>query len=331
MLLYSNFDNIYKDFFDKEALSLNCLKKANDDLLLNIMKLKALKYIMKQLIILLLVLVAGYKGKSQTITVKDSSLHSLADSLRMVSATPQTKVKTTVVKTKTVAAASLCDGSCPLIAAGYRPLIGWILIVGIMIVFLLVAAHSNLLKDQITDQVTFLQEAQQTLKYQKVTNPNNISRPYSLYRSQLGLWTIVIGCSYLYVELCRGYAICPITIDSGLLVLMGISAGTAAVGNVIDHSNQLVPHHQDSPSQGFFLDVLSDQAGVSIHRFQHVIWTLIAVTIYIFQLQDVDCKHLPTLDPTLIALTGISSLTYLGLKINENKPVVPPAGHNPPA
>ena len=47
------------------------------------MKLKALKEIMKQLIILLLVLVAGYKGKSQTITIKDSSLHSLADSLRI--------------------------------------------------------------------------------------------------------------------------------------------------------------------------------------------------------------------------------------------------------
>lgn len=118
----------------------------------------------------------------------------------MVSAKPQTTVKTTVVKTDT--AVSSCDASCPRIDAGYRPLIGWILIVGIVIVFLLVAACSNLLKDQITDQVTFLQEARQMLKYQNVTNPNDISRPYSLSRCQLWLWTIVIGCSYLYVELC---------------------------------------------------------------------------------------------------------------------------------
>lgn len=198
------------------------------------------------------------------------------------------------------------------------------LIVVIVVFSLAVAWWSNLLKDPITSNADFLAAAKRTVKYKDATDPDKIPRPYSLSRSQLGIWTIVIGCSYLYMQLCRDCCIGNIEIDTGLLTLMGISAGTAALGSVIDSTNNQVVHHQDGPSEGFLMDILSDQNGISIHRFQNVIWTVIAVVIFLCQLHQVECLKLPTLDNNLIALTGISSLTYLGLKINENKPPVPP-------
>ncbi|MES2063532.1 MAG: hypothetical protein V4456_16510 [Bacteroidota bacterium] len=214
-------------------------------------------------------------------------------------------------------------GDCKEIDTGYRSLAGWVLIISIVTTFLLIANKSNLLKDAITDESAFLKAAQKMASYAE-KGVDDIPRPFSLARSQLGIWTVVIGCSYIYVELCRNYAIGPVAIDKNLLALMGISAATATAGNVIDTSNNEVAHHQDGPSEGFLKDILSDQSGISVHRFQNVIWTFIAVTVYLCQLSDVDCKHLPTLDTNLIALTGISGLTYLGLKVNENKPPLPP-------
>ena len=73
------------------------------------------------------------------------------------------------------------------------------------------------------------------------------------------------------------------------------------------------------------MDILSDQNGVNIHRFQNVIWTVIAMVLFLCKVRYMGCGELPTLDGTLIALTGISSATYLGLKVNENnKPAIPP-------
>jgi hypothetical protein len=61
-----------------------------------------------------------------------------------------------------------------------------------------------------------------------------IPKPFSLSRSQLGAWTVVISCSYIYLELCKYVPTQQIPIDNTLLALMGISAGTAAASNVID-------------------------------------------------------------------------------------------------
>lgn len=206
--------------------------------------------------------------------------------------------------------------------------LGWILIGILVLGFIFCAVKTKLLRDQITDQQAFLAAAS-TTRY-KNTAINKIPAPYSLSRTQLGLWTAIIGCSYIYIELCRNCAITDITIDSTLLALMGISAGTAAVGTAIDTSNNEIPHHQDGPSEGLFMDIMSDQNGISIHRFQNVVWTLIAVVIYLCQLKELQCGKLPFLDPTLVALTGISSLAYLGVKVNENKPpIVPVVGPAP--
>ncbi|WP_426672063.1 hypothetical protein ACPPVU_12610 [Mucilaginibacter sp. McL0603] len=203
---------------------------------------------------------------------------------------------------------------------------GWLLIILIVGLFFGLTWKSDLLRAPIQDPVAFKQAAVATGKYTDGTDINKIPKPFSLSRSQLAVWTVVISCSYLYLELCR-YASAPVlTIDKTLLGLMGISAATTAAGNIIDNNATADQQGAPKPSEGFFKDIMSDQNGINIHRFQNVVWTLIAVTLYISQIPDITCGSLPTLDATLVALTGISSATYLGLKINENvPPAIPPA------
>jgi hypothetical protein len=106
---------------------------------------------------------------------------------------------------------------------------------------------------------------------------------------------------------------------------MGIFAGTATVSNIMDKNeiNENTPRHQNKPSEGFFIDILSDDSGISLHRFQNFVWTIIAMVVYLYKVSQVKTGcELPELSDTLLALTGISSATYLVLKNSENKPPV---------
>jgi len=209
-----------------------------------------------------------------------------------------------------------------------RRIIGWVMIVGIIGLFLLVVYKTDLLRDPITNPTAFMLTANAMPQYAGVTDITKIPKPFSLSRSQLGCWTVIISCSYIYLEVCKYFSMNPdMTFNSTVLSLLGISAITAAASNVIDNSSSTDQQGTQVPSEGFLKDILSDQNGINIHRFQNVIWTLIAVVLYIGKVPNVPCGKLPDLDPTLIALTGISSLTYLGLKINENTPpaISPPA------
>jgi hypothetical protein len=209
---------------------------------------------------------------------------------------------------------------CDNAEGGFFPVLGWILIGTIVLFFIYAAKTKDLLRGAIINPETFMAAARATPRYRDTENIADVKKPYSLYRTQLGLWTVVISCSYIYLQLCKYFPIQLIPVDGSLLMLMGISAGTAVAGSIID--NNAAPEQQGlvRPSEGFFNDILSDQNGINVHRFQNVLWTAIAVVIYLSQIPDIGCGKLPALDNTLIALTGISSATYLGLKVNENKP-----------
>src|SRR5262249_33211362 len=111
------------------------------------------------------------------------------------------------------------------------------------------------------------------------------------------------------------------SINKTALVLMGIFAGTAVASTMIDKKeiNDNLPRHQNSPSEGFFIDILSDDSGISLHRFQNFVWTVIAMVIYVYKVSMIRTGCiLPELSDTLLALTGISSATYLVLRAREN-------------
>lgn len=149
------------------------------------------------------------------------------------------------------------------------------------------------------------------------------NKPYSLSRVQLAFWSLIIICAFIHLWSIEGFDPNAVSLGRTSLILLGVSAGTGILGRTIDGSEQsqvtagtLTSRHQDTCSEGFWKDILSDQNGVSVHRFQNVIFTLILMISYI---KSVSAGVIPDFNDTLLALAGVSSGTYLGVKLNENK------------
>jgi len=65
----------------------------------------------------------------------------------------------------------------------------------------------------------------------------------------------------------------------------------------------------------WYLDLLSDESGVSFHRFQMALWTLVLVLVFARAVYT--DLLMPEFDATLLGLLGISSGTYIGFKFPE--------------
>ena len=240
----------------------------------------------------------------------------------------------------------------------------WLVIFGIFAVgFVLLALRSDVLRDP-------------------VTAPVGARPPYSLARTQAAWWFFLILASYLLIGMVTGDFSTSIT--GTTLILLGISAGTAAGSAFIDASKtSRVSHAQDAAratamyadlqtldtdvaklqtemktnpdpelaaqmadmeavrteklslyrkitnqSEGFLLDVLSDNHGVNFHRFQALAWTVVLGFIFVGHVyRDL---AMPQFSETLLGLMGISSGTYLSLKIPESSSA-DPQPTNPPA
>jgi hypothetical protein len=63
------------------------------------------------------------------------------------------------------------------------------------------------------------------------------------------------------------------------------------------------------------LDLLSDANGISLHRFQMMVWTLVLGIIFVASV--VYTLGMPTFGGTLLAIMGISGGTYLGFEFPE--------------
>ncbi|OQP38618.1 hypothetical protein A4H97_18000 [Niastella yeongjuensis] len=193
-----------------------------------------------------------------------------------------------------------------------------VFIAGVFILFLYLAQYQDLLRDIVGNWKTINQVNVELLSLNGTTPI--VKQPYSLARTQLAVWTFIVSSVYLYAILWDKRDISGI--NQTALILMGISAGTFTVGAIMDVTEieNNVQRGQNQPSQGFFRDILSDKSGaISIHRYQNVIWTLVAIIIYIYRYNNPkNLNELPELDGTILALSGISSATYLLFKSREN-------------
>jgi len=68
-------------------------------------------------------------------------------------------------------------------------------------------------------------------------------------------------------------------------------------------------------SEGFFNDILQDVNGVSFHRVQLLVWTLVLGMIFLHSVWK--SLSMPEFSATLLALQGLTSGTYLGFKFPE--------------
>ena len=201
--------------------------------------------------------------------------------------------------------------------------IAFTIIACLTLLFFVLGIYTNMLRDEVSDCDQFDANAAKIEKRTKrpLLNKEN---PFSLTKVQLAGWTLIIASSYVYLSLCKGDC-SGSAISKTALILMGIGAGSAAATAIIDKRDiqNNVPRHQNHPSEGFFVDVLSDDNGISIHRFQNFVWTVIAMIIYVAKVAHVQAGcELPELSDTLLILTGISSATYLTLRAGENNPSI---------
>jgi hypothetical protein len=145
-----------------------------------------------------------------------------------------------------------------------------------------------------------------------------INSSYSLAYSQMIFWTVLVCSGYVLIYLITQDM--PL-LNGSMLILMGLSAGTALSGKVID-LNKPVP----TTTGSYLKDILQDADGYTVARMQIFIWTII--TGFIFIVNVYSKMAMPEFGETLLTLMGISSGTYLGFKIPETK--TPPAPPNSP-
>ncbi len=69
----------------------------------------------------------------------------------------------------------------------------------------------------------------------------------------------------------------------------------------------------------FLIDLLSDNGRVTLHRMQIVVWTIVLGVVFVAKV--VRELSMPTFSETLLGLMGLSSITYIALKVPELKKV----------
>jgi hypothetical protein len=151
--------------------------------------------------------------------------------------------------------------------------------------------------------------------------------PFSYSRSQLLWWTLIVLSCYIFFFGATSILI-PFNVTS--VLLLGFGALVYSSGKLIDNAqidkgrgdrNQdLGAQNREEPK--FFKDILSDDNGISIHRFQAVVFNIVFGIGYIaFFIKSLYHERYPLIEFTdwQFALIGISSATYLGLKASENK------------
>lgn len=147
------------------------------------------------------------------------------------------------------------------------------------------------------------------------THPIPHERPYSLSLFQMSFWFFLVIAAYVFMWLITDELD---TITDSVLALIGIGAATALGAALIDQKKTApAPDEPGGQSRGFLNDVMSDPNGVSLHRFQMFVWTLVLGVIFIGSVYK--NLEMPQFSATLLGLMGISSGTYLGFKVPEKQ------------
>ncbi|HEY4273095.1 MAG TPA: hypothetical protein VGM65_13935 [Candidatus Udaeobacter sp.] len=128
--------------------------------------------------------------------------------------------------------------------------------------------------------------------------------PWSLSRVVFAWWlTICVGCfAYLWALMGEYRNI----LSGSAPILLGLQGATLLIATGFGRIQD------DRASQGFFADLISEGGEPEIARLQMLVWNFILGIVFIWQ--SVFQWTMPTFDPMLMTLLGISSATYVGFK-----------------
>ncbi|MBP4049607.1 hypothetical protein J9978_08855 [Chromobacterium violaceum] len=134
---------------------------------------------------------------------------------------------------------------------------------------------------------------------------------FSLARSQLIWWTFLVMVISGWLLLTTGNLPAP-TLE--LLGLLGISVATSGTSALIDAPAGGVPATLQR-SRGWLQDVLDDGQGVSIHRYQALLANAGIGVAFLYK--SVQMQGFYPIDASWLAVLGLSSATYVGMKSRE--------------
>lgn len=169
-------------------------------------------------------------------------------------------------------------------------------------------------------------------------------RAYSLSRVQMALWTMLVLFAYLFIWFLTGEY--NATIPASAVALMAITLTTFGAAAAVDKTKvvtnkeklcdvmrklketpedpclqeekaALQPRTVVVRSEGFFRDITTSADGAGLHRLQFIFWTLALAVVFVMTVWRT--LAMPDFDATMLGLMGITSGTYVGLKLPENK------------
>lgn len=141
------------------------------------------------------------------------------------------------------------------------------------------------------------------------------ARAYSLSRMQAAVWTLLVVYAYLFIWFITGEY--NTQIPGSILAIIGISAGTFAAAAAIDKDKEKNQGTTVAPTDGLISDLFTEQNGAGLHRFQFGLWSVVLAIVFI--MTTYQTLAMPDFNAGLLGLMGISSATYAGMKIPENK------------
>ncbi len=179
--------------------------------------------------------------------------------------------------------------------------------------------------------------------------------PWSLDRIQMAWWTLLVVSAFVFIWLISGdygslsnsvLALIGISAGTGLIGAVmddskqaqmqqrkaledeeaGLQVGNAqpapdaaapaaAPRRPAEIEAQLAKLPKLKQSKSLWIDILSDENGVSFHHLQVILWTLVLSVIFVVSVYL--RLDMPDFDNQLLALMGISNGTYLGFKLPE--------------
>lgn len=146
---------------------------------------------------------------------------------------------------------------------------------------------------------------------------------YSLSRIQLLWWTVIILCCFSFKF---GVSMEIPRLDQSILFLLGIGTGTITVAKLMSDSKknkqaatELEEVEHVCESNGLLYDILDDGSGISVHRFQAVLFNIVFGFTFLNQFFSNVSYSMPVFNNEQLTLLGISSSTYLFMKNSESK------------
>ncbi|WP_248322683.1 hypothetical protein [Caballeronia sp. Sq4a] len=128
-------------------------------------------------------------------------------------------------------------------------------------------------------------------------------RTFSLARTKMAWWTLIIVGSYTYEWIASG-TMPPLSAQA--LALMGIYSVLTVGSRSVDLARET---HFPPSVPLFFRDLVSDESGVAIHRLQMLVFTVIVGLMFVHQVLTTASK--PALEPYTLSIIGISETARL--------------------